>query len=134
MAVTKQRFDLKTWIQFGGTYIYPNQHDDEKYMEICSEQLDRSMRNFLIRFVVMLGAFAIGMSRQMYANIFMGMKTTCMEVKIPYTDEKSNAEFAGNMFWQSILLTYAFFGYIGMKIAMEMVIVVMYTRVDRFLK
>ncbi|XP_055296748.1 uncharacterized protein LOC129565663 [Sitodiplosis mosellana] len=54
MAVTKQRFDLKSWIQFGGRYIYPNQHDDEKYIEICSKQVDRSMRNFLIRLAVML--------------------------------------------------------------------------------
>ena len=80
------------------------------------------MKGFLARFIVMLGAFFAGMIRILYSNIFLGVKTTVFELKIPFIEAKSDAEFAINFVLQSLMLLYGLLGYIGMEVAMELTI------------
>lgn len=113
---------VHAWMDYGGTYVFPHKHEDRKYIEISSKIIDRSMRSFMTRFLVMLGAFIIGMIRIFYANIFLKIKTTVIELKIPFIEANSDAEFAVNFVLQSLMLLYALLGYIGMEVAMELTI------------
>lgn len=116
------RCSVHGWMDFGGKYIFPKKHKDKKYIEISSQIIDKSMRSFTIRMVVMLGAFIFGMIRLLYANIFLGIKTTVTELKIPFIEAHSDDEFAINFVLQSLMLLYALLGYIGMEVAMELTI------------
>lgn len=110
-------------IDFGGKYLFSNHHEDENYIKICSEQMNNSMRSFMLRFMIMLTTFTIGYTKMNYATIVMGIKTTMLEVKIPFTEEKSNEEFLANYVLQTIIASFGFFGYFGMEIAMELMVI-----------
>lgn len=122
--MSKGRYGLASWIDFGGRYIYPDNHDDEKYAEIISKQMDESMRGFVTRISVMLLAFVIGMSRILYMNAFMGETTTFTQIKFPFIEAESYNEFFVNFSLQAVFLTYGLFGYFGMEVGMEMVTLV----------
>lgn len=107
-------------LDFGRTHLFPNYHEDERYYEICSVQIDICIKEFIQRFGIMMGTFVIGISRMNYATIFMGIKATCAEMKIFYIEEKSNSEFLVNYVIQTIIMTWGLFGYLVMEFVMQL--------------
>lgn len=85
--------------------------------------MDKSMRSFISRFMIMFCTFAVGICRLIYTNVFLGIKTTTTEFKMPFTEEKSDIEFTLNFLIQTVLIAYGLFGYIGMESAMEVAVV-----------
>lgn len=98
----------------------PHQHEDENYIDICSNEMDNSIKKFISRFVIMFSIFAIAITKIYYVTIFMGIKTTTTEVKIPFIEEKSNDDFLANIILQTILSSYGLFGFIAMEVGMEL--------------
>lgn len=55
-----------------------------------------------------------------YVNLVNGIKTTTIEVHVPFCDPGSNAEFIGNNIIQVVIGVNAFLGYIGMEIFLSL--------------
>lgn len=121
-AITKRRNEIHRGLVYGGRHIFKNDFKDIEYSEICSKQMDESVKNFLIRIVIISSSLAAVSSGPIHAYFFKGIKTTIIEVRIPYTDENSNGEFFGNMLVHMCISIYGSLGFVGMEIAMEIFI------------
>lgn len=120
-GLSKDRYSWDSLIDFGKRYIISDHHEDENYSKICSKEMNKSIRSYMLRIVIMFTTFTIGYTKMNYATIALGIKTTSVEVKIPLTKEKSNYEFGMNYVLQTIIAAYGFFGYICMETAMELI-------------
>lgn len=103
-------------VEYSGRYIYPDKHHDKKYIKICSKHIDTSIRNFIVRIVVMVVCFSLAELGPFYKFCFEGVKTSVTEVRIPFTGENSNAEFYGNLLAQLIIGAHGFPGYVMIEI------------------
>lgn len=116
------RFKMDILGRFGGIYVYhDNDFEDAEYNRICSKQMDLTMKSFLIKMAMMiLSAVAVcfGPTR---VYILYGIKTTTWEVRIPFTEPKSDAEFLGNILLHFNLILHGIFGYIGIEVWMSLV-------------
>lgn len=118
--LSNQRYLLHSLVSFGGRHIYRDHHDDNEYQRICSEYLDQSMRRFLTKTAFMLIGFLVAISGPVHAFIFDGIRTTTVEVAIPFVKEKSWTEFSVNIFLQSLYATHGAFFVLGSELTMEM--------------
>lgn len=70
--------------------------------------------------MLMMGCGATpGVAATIYAYFVYGIKSTTVEVKIPFTDEKSNIEFIINMILQFTIFIHGFFIYLGIETIMD---------------
>lgn len=108
--------------RFGGLYIYHDgKFEDTKYNEICSKQMDVTMRSLLFKMTMMaLSAVAVCLG-PIQAYVLHGIKSSTWEVRIPFTEPKSDAEFLVNVLLHFNLILHGFFGYIGMEVWMSLV-------------
>lgn len=83
---------------------------------MCSQHLDETMKKFIIKMAVFVASAAVSLSWQTYQNIFYGTKTTLTQLKFPFIDEGSNAEFVANLLLQTGIVIHGFLGYIGLEI------------------
>lgn len=107
---------------FGGQYIYQDSdYPDQEYNRICSNQMDVTMKSFLIKMSVMGLSLAASQVGPVYVFISNRIKTTTTEVRIPFTEPESNAEFIVNLIIQFNISIHGMFGYIGMEVWMSLV-------------
>lgn len=106
---------------FPGQKIYPDNEDDEdhEYYEICSKQIDASIKNFIFKMVMIFSSMVTALIWPSYKFVSQGIKTTATQVKFPFLDESSNYEFVGNFLLQSVIMGHGFIGYFAMKVAMD---------------
>lgn len=107
-------------LNFGGKYIYLTNDEDPEYNEICSKHIDATVRRFFIKMLTILASFWLAMIGPIHAYISQGIKTTTTNVRIPFTDVNSDAEFIGNIILQSVIGFHGVFGYIMIEVAMSM--------------
>lgn len=120
-SLTEERFIVQKFLIFPGRHIYPDQKDDEddEYYEICSNQIDASIKNFVSKMAMIFSSAILALIWPTYKFLSKGIKTTATQVKFPYLIENSNDEFIVNLLLQSILFGHGFIGYIGMEVGME---------------
>lgn len=109
---------------FAWIHIFPQQHENKTYTEICAKQMDICMKNFMSRMSLMFGVFSIGLFKMHYAMIFMGIKTTSVEVKLPFIEENSNNEFALNYLFQTIVFSFGLCVFFVVETSMELCMLV----------
>lgn len=116
------RAKMASLSNFGGQYIYQdNDFEDTEYNRVCSNQMDVTMKSFLVKMTLMtLSAFVAGFG-PIRAYVLYGIRTTTLEVRIPFTEPKSNAEFLGNLLLQFIVLFHGILGYVGAEVWMSLV-------------
>ncbi|XP_031619257.1 uncharacterized protein LOC116338265 [Contarinia nasturtii] len=119
LALSKRRYLLNDCINYSGRYIYPDKHEDEKYIEICSKHLDNMVKNVLFRISLVFLSFAFIELSLIYKYITDGTKSTMTQLRIPFTEENSNAEYIGNTLIQTSIGFHGFPGFIIMEIALE---------------
>lgn len=78
------------------------------------------MKNFLIRMGVLALSLIALNAGPVYQHMSKGIKTTPLEVRIPFTEEKSNEEFLITFIIQCTLGVYGFVGYFSMEVGMEL--------------
>lgn len=115
ITVTKRRFILQRLIDFGGRYIYRNDHKDTEYNRICSTHMDATMRAYLIKMAELLGSFSFGLFGPVHVYFVYGTKTTLTNVRIPFCEPNSHAEFLGNLLCQTVIATHGMLNYIKME-------------------
>lgn len=114
--LSKTRFKLKGLIFFGGRFIYHDSHDNTKYNRICSEQMDITMRRFAIKMGTIFVSFLFALIGPLHAYFVRGIKTTTTEIHIQFCEPNSNAEFMGNILFQSVIAVYGLLMYVGIEI------------------
>lgn len=78
------------------------------------------MRRFLTKMIVMFSAIFIAFIGPFYAYFFKGIKTTTIEGKIPFTEPGSDAEFWGNIFFQTVIGSQGAILYVGLEVTMTL--------------
>lgn len=109
------RYKLQNLIDFGGQYIYRDSREKNEYNRICSTHMDKTMKEFIVKIVIICTSFAAAAIGPLNALFVHGIYTTAIEARIPFTEPKSNVEFAGNFSLQMILSIHGFIAYIGLE-------------------
>lgn len=114
--VSQDRFLFQSLIDFGGHYIYMDNHDDNEYNRICSTNMDQTMRKYITKMGTMFISFLFAVFGPIYVFIAHGQKASTTQTHIPYTEVGSNAEFTGNMVLQNVTAGHGIFMYIGFEL------------------
>lgn len=96
MMVGPMRFNMSAVINFGGKYIYQDNHMDTKYNRICSNQMDRTMKEFILKKIAIWCSFVCYNFYPTYVLFAYGTKTTTTELHWPFFEPKSNGEYLCN--------------------------------------
>lgn len=120
LVISGKRHILHRGGIFGGRYLLRNDSEDIEYNEICSKHMDLCVKNFAIRLIITsVGVTAMNVGLW-YAFFFKHIIATSLDVRVPFTEEKSYEEFYGNIAIHVSYLIYGSLGLIGMEIAMEL--------------
>lgn len=108
---------------FGGRYIYKHKDDDDveddEYHEICDQSIDETLKTFFFKMGILVGSLVVALIWPTYQFFSHGIKSTAMQLKLPYIEERSNAEFIGNLLFQFIIVGHGFLGYIGLEVGID---------------
>lgn len=85
-----------------------------------------SVKSFLTRMLIITMTVVCVNLRACYALFVQGIKTTVIEVRVPFTVERSYGEFLGNFMIHMSMATYGTLAYVGLEIAMELLIGVVF--------
>lgn len=120
-ALTKDRIIVQKFLTFPGYHIYPETEDDEdtEYYEICSQQINASIKSFVIKMAMIFTSAFTALIWPTYQFLSQGIKTTATEMKFPFISENSDAQFIGNFVFQSIVLGHGLIAYIGLEVGMN---------------
>lgn len=115
LLVSQKRFKLQSLIDFGGRYNYRDSYERTDYNRICSNHMDRTMKRFIIQMGIMCSAYCAALIGPAYGFIKHGVRSTFIEARIPFSEPKSDAEFAGNFLSQIINGSYGIIAYIRLE-------------------
>lgn len=119
-ALSKQRHDLHRGCLFSGQHILPNDFEDIEYTKLCSKFMDESLKNFIIRLIITtFGVFAMNIGLW-YAFFVKHIVATSLDVRVPFTEERSYGEFYVNISIHLSYLVCGSLGFVGMEIALEL--------------
>lgn len=113
--ILDNRFKLQSLIDFGGRYIYRDSHENTAYNRICSDHMDKTMKEFIVKEISICISFAACSPRPLIAYLVYGIRTTPLELHFPFTEPKSNAEFTGNFLLLVFISMHGFLVYIGLE-------------------
>lgn len=82
--------------------------------------MNATVKNFAFRMIITsLGVFAMN-AELWYAFFVKHIVATSLDVRVPFTQERSNAEFLGNIMIHVSYLIYGSLGFVGMEIGLEL--------------
>lgn len=116
MTVGHLRHKFQTLIDFGGRYIYHDSHADTAHNRICSQQMDITARDHLLKMVGIMVSFMFAITGPAYAYFVNGEKTTTTDIHFPFLKSKSNAEYIANIAFAGLFATHGLLVYIGFEI------------------
>lgn len=122
ISLTKDRFTQANFLALPGRTVYPNIVDkdvDKEYIEICSKQIDESIKSFIHKMVMTIIFTVSTAAWPMYQGFKHRVKVDLIGLKIPFTEENSNEEFFGNMFVVGNVVGHGFFGYMANEIGLS---------------
>lgn len=77
------------------------------------------MKNFIFKMAIIFSSAITALIWPTYLFVSQGIKTTVTELKLPFIDENSDAEFIGNLLFQSVIVGHGFAGYVGLEVGMD---------------
>lgn len=123
ITLTKKRSILHDILAFSGRYVYPSSVDDEddEYYDICSKQIDRSIRAFFHKMTLICISIFFAVIWPSFQSLSHENKITTFKLKFPYINENSYSEFGANIFFECNVLVYGFLGYVSIEVGMDIV-------------
>lgn len=122
ISLTKDRFIQCKFLALPGRTIYPNiigKDVDKEYIEICSKQIDESIKSFIYKMVMTITFTAGAIAWPTYQGFKQHMRMDSIGLKAPFTNENSDAEFFLNLFLVGNVLGHGFFGYLANEIGLS---------------
>lgn len=77
------------------------------------------MKNFIFKMAIISSSAVTGIIWPTYQFVSQGIRTTATEVKFPFIDENSDAEFIGNLLLESVIAVHGLAGYVGLEVGMD---------------
>lgn len=114
--ISDNRNKYQSLVDFAGHYIYPDNFEDPEYNEICSKQIDITIKRFAIKFLTIAFGGCAAVSGPVYVYITDGIKTSITDLRIPFTEEGSNAEFVVNLIYQFNIFSHGILLYTGLEV------------------
>lgn len=123
IVLTKNRFILHDFLAFPGRYIYPDSVDDEdeEYYDICSKQIDQSIRSFFYKMTIILISIFFAAFWPSFQTFSHQDKITTFKLKFPHINENSYSEFVANILFECNVCVYGFLGYVSIEVGMDIV-------------
>lgn len=123
IAISKPRAILHDFLAFPGHYIYPESVSDEgkEHYNICSEHFDATIKTFVRKTLIISTSAFIAAALPFYQSLWWGIQITAMDLKIPFIEEESFAEFLVNIFLECNILTHGFVAYLSIEVGMDIV-------------
>lgn len=103
LTLTNRRYEVHKGLIFSGRYLLRNDDRDREYTEICSKFMDESMKNFLVRIGVSALCAIVVTLGPSYVFFIQHVRTTGLDVRVPFTDEKSYEEFVVSLIFQGMI-------------------------------
>lgn len=113
--MSKRRYIYRSLIDFAGRQLHESVQNDHEYNEICSKEIDESMKGLLAKLAMLMVGGCSSCFMPAYVYFTEGIKTSTTCVRVPFTDENSDAEYIVNMIFQSIVFVVGFIHYVGME-------------------
>lgn len=114
------RFKLQRLIDFGGRYIYRDDYHNTEYDRNCSEHIDTTMKNYVTKMGTIFLSYIFALIGPTSAYFLHGIKTTTSEMRMPFCEPKSNAEFLLNFFLQTAIALHGITFYIGLEVVLSL--------------
>lgn len=118
--VTNGRYKMHSLVEFGGRYIYSNDHEDPEYNKLCSDHIDSTIRTYFTKILTMFASFIYALIFILYLYFRHGIRSTTTELKFPFIAEDSDAEFIANLIYQYVIAVIGFLGFIGLEAMMSL--------------
>lgn len=118
-VLSEDRLKYHSLVTFAAKYIYADNHGRTEHDQICSQQIDATMKNFGITVTAMTCGSLVAVFGPIFFYFTEGNKSTTIEVKVPFLDDNQNDEYLINMLLQSIVYFHGFFIYFGIEVAMS---------------
>lgn len=115
----KKKYVMQSLIDFGQQHIYVNNHDDDEYQLICSKQMDETMRNFIQNVALVVFGFSVAIIGPIYSYFFQNIRSTTIEVRVPFTEANSDEEFVCNLTFMALVGILGAPLYIGLEVMMS---------------
>lgn len=121
LVISNKRSTLYNFILFPGRHIYPNSDADvdKDYYDICSEQIDESLKNFFFKILIMIFSFVMSVAWPLYLFLTHGIKSTLLQTKVPFVDENSDDELLVNFVLECLLGVYGFTAHFSLEICVS---------------
>lgn len=111
---------LHSLVVFGARYIYRDDHPDKEYQRICTEHMNLTMKHFLTKMTMVTLGYLVAVIGPTYAFLIQGIRTTTINVAVPFTEEDSWIAFLVNEVLQTLPATHGALFLLGGEIVIEM--------------
>lgn len=108
--MSEARFNVRRLALAGGDLVYNDSHEKTEYNQMCSENVNQSLRKSFITLMLIILSY-IGMCfLPTYGFIAHGERITLMSLKIPFVEAFSTLEFIINVAIQIVAFATGFPG------------------------
>lgn len=123
IVLSKQRYILHDFLAFPGRYIYPDNIEDEgeEYYDICSKQMDTTIKRFLSKLAILTGSVIIASFWPIYLIIVQDVKVTRFQLKFPHIKEDSYSEYVGNSLLECNILGHGALAYLAVEVGLDII-------------
>lgn len=122
ISLTDDRFIQCKFLALPGRIIYPNIVDkgvDKQYIEICSKQIDKSIKSFIYKMAMTITSLAGAAVWPAYQAFKQRSKVETVGLKVPFTEENSDEEVFINLLVLGNVIGHGFFGYMANEIGLS---------------
>lgn len=109
-------------VNYGKKYIYNDNYDKNDYNKICSQNLDATLKRFLIIVSTVCFSFVIALIGPLYAYITHGTRYTLLSLRLPFFEKDSDWEFVLNLILQTWCGIAGFCGHLGIESGYNIII------------
>lgn len=109
-------------VNYGKKYIYNDNYDKNDYNKICSQNLDATLKRFIIIVSTVCFSFVIALIGPLYAYITHGTRHTHLSLRLPFIKKYSDSEFVLNLILQTWCGIAGFCGNLGIESGYNIII------------
>lgn len=124
-AIGKERFQMKSVLNFAGTYIYENKRNNSKFSQVIEQGFGKMLKSYIILTCIILTSMGAVSFGPMYIFFTQGQWITPLGIQFPFADVSDVAFFLDLM----VQIVIAFIGILT-TVSIEMVQVIINNAVE----
>lgn len=121
-VISEVRFTTNKMVNYGKKYIHNDNSDENDYNEICSRNMDATLKRFIIIVSIVCLSFVIALIGPLYAYTIHGTRKTLLSVRLPFVEKDSDLEYMLNIILQTWSGIAGFCGNVGIECGYNIII------------